>query len=81
MRDLNAHAAVLVAGDPMMPDWLYRILRRFSPSLRAQEYRLARTDALVAASRRTRHNAERVQLLLHSYTRAGRRLDDLRSHR
>lgn len=81
MRDPTATTAVFAAGELTMPDWLYRLLRRVSPSLRAQERRLAETQVELATAQRVRNRSDRIQRMLHSYTRAGRRLGDLRSHR
>ena len=62
----------------MMPNWLYRIVRELVPPLRDQERRMARTALTVAESATVRHQSERVRRLLHSYTRANRRLSDMR---
>lgn len=71
-------AAVVGSGDQTMPEWLYRIARFFVPALRDQEQRIAHTARVVSESRRIRSDAQRVQRLIHSYTRANRRLSDMR---
>ena len=76
MNDLRA--AVIPSGEPMMPDWLYRALRFFVPALRDQDERIAETARVVKESKRIRTDAMRVQKLIHSYTRANRRLSDMR---
>ena len=77
MNDLRA--AVIPSGDLTMPDWLYRIARFFVPALREQERRIAETARVVSESKRIRTDAMRVQRLIHSYTRANRRLSDVRN--
>ena len=76
MNDLRA--AAIQAGDPTMPEWLYRIARFFVPALREQEERIAKTAEIVREAKRIRTDADRVQRLLRSYTRANRRLSDVR---
>ena len=77
MTDLRAVA--IPTGDPTMPEWLYRIARFLVPALRDQDERIAETARVVSEARRIRTDAVRVQRLLHSYTRANRRLSDVRN--
>lgn len=76
MRDYAA--ALQPAGDVMMPSWLYRIMRWLVPMVRDQEERLERTDREVRQARLVRHQSVRLRRLVHSYTRANRRLSDMR---
>lgn len=75
---MNDSLAAIPSGDQTMPEWLYRIARFLVPALREQEQRIARTARVIDDSRRIRSDAQRVQRLIHSYTRANRRLSDLR---
>lgn len=70
--------AAVVNGTAMMPSWLYRIVRAIVPAFREQDERLQRTASLVAAAQATRDRFDTVMQVRASYTRAGRRLGDLR---
>lgn len=63
-----------------MPRWLYRIVRVL-PVVRRSEERMARTYAEIAKARMTRSESRLVSEMVQSYTRAGRRLTDIRGGR
>lgn len=73
-------AVATLAGDAMMPEWLYRLVRRL-PIVRRSEERMARTQHEITLAREERAASQKVRALVHSYTRAGRRLGDVRGGR